>query len=576
MSRTRSAVVLMALAALVVTTTVACGSGGPATSTRRAAVAAPGTPSAVTTTPDGGTTSTSAQRPNLLVIETDDMRWDDLRWMPSVRRLIQRRGLSFENSFAPYPLCCPSRSSFLSGQYTHTHHVYTPLEPYGFAAFQDQHSLATVLQGAGYRTALVGKYLNGYGEQELRSGRPSLHYVPPGWDQWYAGSDHLWDFDDPHFGGGTYSYDHLVQNVNGEVRSFPGRYSTDVLAEQTRTVIGGFAQDPAPWFVWWTPTAPHHGLPVEPDDPRPTRRSDGQFSEWDTPGRPDWVEGRFDDQITHGLGTPPAGSAESDVRDKPSYLRKLPELTAAEKDAETEVTRQRAESLYALDVQVRRTIERLRTLGQLARTVIVFTSDNGYYLGEHRKRTGKVTLHEPSLRVPLLIAGPGVPRGRRYDPVTTVDLAPTFAAYAGTTMTGADGVSMLPVIEGGDRGWRRPVVTEAMMGFGRYAEEYGLGRQPLDTRGLRLGRWKLTRYSTGETELYDLERDPLELTNLRQDPAHAQVLAGLLALYERYHDCRGAACSAALPGRWQLGAAASRRLTDHQVRTTDRYYGNDR
>ena len=521
----------------------------------------------------GGTKSPD-QQPNVLVIETDDMRWGDLRWMPAVRRLIQRRGLSFENSFAPYPLCCPSRSSFLSGQYAHNHHVYTHLEPYGFAAFRDQHSIATVLQAAGYQTALVGKYLNGYGEQYLRSGEPSLHYEPPGWDQWYAGSDHLWDFDDPHYGGGTYSYNHLVQNINGEIHDFPGRYSTDVVAEQTRSVITGFSKDPAPWFVWWTPTAPHHGLPVEPDDPAPTRRQDGEFSEWDTPGRPAWVKGRFDREITHGSGTPASGSAEEDVTDKPYYLRRLPELNAAEKAAETEVTRQRAESLYALDVQVRGTIRHLRDLGQLDDTIIVFTSDNGYYLGEHRKRTGKVTLHEPSLRVPLLIAGPGVPHGRRYDPVTTIDLAPTLAAYAGTTMSGADGTSLLPIVHGRDRGWNRPVVTEAMMGFGRYAEEFQLGRSPLDTRGLRLGRWKLTRYSTGEVELYDLLTDPLELNNLRKVPEYAGKLKQLLRLYDRYHDCRGAECRAELPKKWRLTAAESRSLTDHQVRATHTYFGS--
>jgi N-acetylglucosamine-6-sulfatase len=521
-------------------------------------------------------TRTVPQRPNLLVIETDDMRWDDLRWMPSVRRLIQRRGLTFENSFAPYPLCCPSRSSFLSGQYTHNHHVYTHLEPYGFAAFRDRHSIATVLQGAGYRTALVGKYLNGYGEQYLRSGGSSLHYVPPGWDQWYAGSDHLWDFDDPHYGGGTYSYNHLVQNVNGEIRAFPGRYSTDVLAEETRSVLTGFSRQRAPWFVWWTPTAPHHGLPVEPDDPPSTRRPDGEFDDWETPGRPDWVKGRFDSQITHGLGTPPTGSAEKDVSDKPRYLRKLPDLTPAERAAETEVTRQRAEALYALDVQIRRTLARLRALGQLKHTVVVFTSDNGYYLGEHRKRYGKVTLHEPSLRVPLLVAGPGVPHGKRYDPVTTIDLAPTFAAYAGTTMSGADGTSLLPILHGPDRGWTRPVVTEAMMGFGRYAEKYQLGRTPLDTRGLRLGRWKLTRYSTGETELYDLLNDPLELHNLNRVPAYAGTVRAMKALYAQYHDCREAQCRATLPTKWQLTPAQSRQLTEHEIRTTNRYFGNDR
>jgi arylsulfatase A-like enzyme len=514
------------------------------------------------------------KQPNMLVIETDDMRWDDLRWMPNVRRLIQRRGLSFENSFAPYPLCCPSRASFLSGQYAHNHHVYTHLDPYGFAAFRDRHTIATVLQGAGYQTALVGKYLNGYGEQYLRSDKSSLHYVPPGWDQWYAGSDHLWDYDDPHYGGGTYSYDHLVQNVNGEIQSFPGRYSTDVLAEQARSVISGFNKGKAPWFVWWTPTAPHHGLPVESDDPLPTRRPDGEFSSWDTPGRPDWVKGRFDTRITHGSGTPPSASAEADVSDKPNYLRKLPELTPAEKDAETEVTRQRAESLYALDVQVRQTIAHLRKLGQLKNTMIVFTSDNGYYLGEHRKRTGKVNLHEPSLRVPLLVAGPGVPHGRRYDPVTTVDLAPTFAAYAGTRMSGADGTSILPLIRGGDEGWRRAVVTEGMMGFGRYAEEFGLGRQPLDTRGLRLGRWKLTRYSTGEVELYDLLTDPLELRNLSRVPARAETLRQMKDLYARYHDCRGKECRVAVPARWRLSPAESRRLTVRQQRATNLYFSN--
>jgi N-acetylglucosamine-6-sulfatase len=517
---------------------------------------------------------TAPRRPNMLVIETDDMRWDDLRFMPHVRRLIQGRGLSFENSFAPYPLCAPSRSSFLTGEYAHNHHVYTHLDPYGFAALKDQHTIATVLQGAGYSTGLVGKYVNGYGEQFLRSGKPSLHYVPPGWDQWYAGSDHLWNFDNPNYGGGTYSYTHLVENINGKIESFPGQYSTDVVAAQGRGVIDGFSKSKKPWFVWWTPTAPHHGLPVEPDDPKPTRRRDGQFDDWDTPGRPDWVKGRFDSVIRHGSGTPPRHSAEADVHDKPVYLKKLPELTSAEKAAEPEVTRQRAEALYALDVQIRNTITHLRKTGQLRHTIIVFTSDNGYYLGEHRKREGKVNLHEPSLRVPLLVAGPGVPHGRRYDPVTTIDLAPTFASYAGTTMSGTDGTSFLPLISGGDQGWRRPVVTEGMMGFGRYDDQYQLGRSPLDTRGLRLGRWKLMRYSTGEQELYDLWKDPLELQNLARTPADATVLHEMRGLFDEYWNCHGDGCRAPLPARFQVSPAEEKRITDHQVAVTNAYFDN--
>ncbi|MET0998272.1 MAG: sulfatase-like hydrolase/transferase, partial [Marmoricola sp.] len=420
--------------------------------------------------------------------------------------------------------------------------------------------------------ALVGKYLNGYGEQPVRgTTESSLRYVPPGWTQWLAGSDHAWSSGDP-FQGGTYDYFDLVQNVNGRIVSSPGRYSTDVLAEQTRSLVRRFGRRSAPWFIWWTPVAPHHGSPVEQDDPGTTGRADGQSTTWVTPARPDWVKGMFDKRITHGSGTPAAGSAEEDVSDKPRYLRKLPELTRAERDAAAEVTRQRAESLYVLDRQIGRTISELSRTGQLANTVIVFTSDNGYYLGEHRKRQGKVNLHEPSLRVPLVIAGAGVPHGKRFDPVSTVDLAPTLAAYAGVRMRGADGRALNRLIENGDEGWNRPVVTEGVMSEGRYAELHRLGPTPLNTRGLRLGRWKITRYSTGEIELYDLGRDPLELTNLARDRAYAGVLADLRDLYRRYSDCRGRACSAELPPEYRLGPEESRRITQAQKRSTLRYF----
>jgi len=572
---------LTVLASLAVVALLGCGAQDPSASSRQArrdthrdihrAVPSPGQTLITPASPEAH--EPKQKHPNVLVIETDDMRWDEMRWMPNVRRLIQRKGLTFENSFAPYPLCCPSRASFLTGEYAHNHHVYSHLPPFGFASFHDRRTIATVLQKAGYRTGLIGKYLNGYGQQKVRrTGRPSLHYVPPGWTQWMAGSEHIWNAGDP-VQGNTYDYFNLVQNVNGAIVASPGRYSADVMAEQTRHLIGRFGREPHPWFIWWTPIAPHHGLPVESDDPGTTPRTDRFSTTWVTPARPDWVKGRFDAQITHGAGTPAKGSAEADVSDKPRYLRKLPELTAQERAAETEVTRQRAESLFALDVQIGQTISELSRSGQLANTVIMFTSDNGYYLGEHRKRQGKVNLHEPSLRVPLVIAGPGVPVGRRYDPVSTVDLAPTLAAYAGTRMPAVDGVSLQRLIANGDSGWNRPVVTEGRMPVGRYATRHRLGPSPLNTRGLRLGRWKFTRYSTGESELYDLKRDPLELTNLRRDPRYAGVLADLMALYRKYADCRGSSCLDDLPRNYEVSAAESRRITARQKRATRAYFG---
>jgi N-acetylglucosamine-6-sulfatase len=570
--RTRShglarTVVVLAL----ITGLAACGGNGP----KAEASKTPPAPSSAT-----GTGRPSGHRPNILVIEADDMRTDELRWMPNVRRFLAGTGLVFENSFAPYPLCCPSRASFLTGRYAHNHHVLSHVPPFGFHSFDDSLTLATQLQAGGYQTALVGKYLNGYGQQPVHgSEKSSLTYVPPGWTAWHAGSDHIWHpgetFRGKQFSGGTYAYYDLTQDIDGHLANFAGQYSTHVLARQTRGLIRRFSAAEKPWFIWFTPIAPHHGSPKEPDDPPPSRRIDGKFTNWETPARPNWVKGRFDTEITHGLGTPAHGSAEADVSDKPRWIRQYPELDDAEKAAETVVSRQRAESLFVLDKEVGKTLAALRRTGQYDDTVIAFTSDNGYYLGEHRKRQGKIELHEPSLRVPFVISGPGIPHGRRFDPITTVDMAPTFSDYAGIgPMPKADGIDMRSVIEHGDRGWTRPVVTEGRMGeYSTHDFRYGFNSQ-LNTRGIRLGRWKLTDYSSGEKELYDLQADPLELQNLAGDPAYAGILKQMQTLWLRYKDCAGAACSAPLPKEMQTSIALTRRITENETKRVAEYYGN--
>lgn len=239
------------------------------------------------------------------------------------------------------------------------------------------------------------------------------------------------------------------------------------------------------------------------------------------------------------------------------------------------MTRQRAETLVILDAQIAATIKALKDSGQLQKTYIAFTSDNGYYLGEHLKRQGKINLHEPSIRVPLLLAGPNVPRGTRYDPVTGLDLAVTVAAWSGADLASPDGRSLAPLIIDGDIGWNHPVVLEGLMpeaGYlkARSREGWDSG---LDTIGIRTGRWKLIRYSTGETELYDLRADPLELNSIPLTQAPDGLAARLLQVWEDYVTCAGADCLRPLSEDLRLTPKENRDVTTTQASIEADYYG---
>jgi arylsulfatase A-like enzyme len=244
----------------------------------------------------------------------------------------------------------------------------------------------------------------------------------------------------------------------------------------------------------------------------------------------------------------------------------LPPLNDAEIEAEARVTRQRAESLFVLDQEVARLVQTLRNTGELDDTVLVFTSDNGYFLGEHRRRMGKRLPYEPSIRVPLVIAGPGVPQGVRYDPVKTPDLTATILELAHATPPHpADGTSLVWNIRNGDRGWTVPVVTEAI------AERATPGGTPAavtrgfpdarTTIGLRTARYKLVRWASGVVELYDLQHDPNELHNLVRDPAYSHLRDELTRLWWHYRDCTAAECTEPLPARLYVDEQENSRLT---------------
>jgi N-acetylglucosamine-6-sulfatase len=517
-------------------------------------------------------TGARAGRPNLVVVMADDMRVDDLRFAPTVRNLVGRVGVTFENSFSPYPLCCPARASFLTGTYAHNHGVLWHKRPYGYAAFDDSRTLATSLATAGYRTGFVGKYLNGYGRmRSLVSGQPSVRYVPHGWDDWRASIDSVRGVR-----GSTYNYFDLPLNVNGRVdSSHRGEYSSTVIGDESVAMARRFAARPAtPFFMDVSYVAPHSGT-REPGDP-PSFSTDRRGNLWDfrTPGRPTSVRGRFDEVVERGAGMPrDGGPSEQDISDKPASYRRVPEPSHQERGWLRDLTRQRAEAVSVMDEQVGRLVAELKRSGAWRRTVLAFTSDNGYFLGEHRRRSGKVRALEPSLRVPLLVTGPGLRSGeRRYDPITTIDLSATLLDLGDAEAPWpADGVSRVPTLRLGDQGWTSPVLTEAGTP-GNLPPVPGFD----DARtaiGIRTARYSYIVNRRGSDELYDLLTDPLENQNVILDKDYSEVRLLLEEVWAEVRNCAGDQCQAALPEALQSVPVQEREWTRRYWAEVQRVYG---
>ena len=409
------------------------------------------------------------------------------------------------------------------------------------------------LNRAGYDTSFLGKYLNGYGIQKLRNGQPSLRYVPPGWTDWRGSVDGGAEAD-PALDGGTYRYFDTTLNDNGRLTPHQGVYQTTLLGEPGPRRAPQQVASPDPFFTWVSFVAPHHGGPAEADDPKPVLRSDGTTQVFRNPARPRRVWGRFDRQIRHA----PGYEGEADVSDKPFFIRGLPPLTPAEQRGVLADARQRAEALSLVDRQVQLTIRTLKQSGELDNTYVVFTSDNGYFLGEHRMRQGKILPYEPSLRVPLMIRGPGIPRGAGpHRPVHDDRLRPD-------DRRGRRGPGRRPPSTGsacstwrstGDRGWTRGILTETGPRAVSQDEEESdnflvgaTGPSPLRfSQGVRTGDYLYVEHASRERELYDLRSDPREVTNLVDRPAMRRVVRRLAHELDVLRNCRGTGCRQPLP-----------------------------
>jgi N-acetylglucosamine-6-sulfatase len=453
-------------------------------------------------------------RPNIVVIETDDQTYASLAFMPKTRALLGARGVSFDNSFVTYSLCCPSRATFLTGQYAHNHGVLGNKLPAGGAqVFEAKHAtnnLAVWLQRAGYYTALIGKYLNGYG-------RDGNSPVPPGWSEWHAAVT-------LDFLGGKMSDNGTLHRLSANEDG----YQTDVWSAMAQDLIQRRARSPKPFFLWLTPHAPHTDGPADPDDPpdfattRPPRRYRNHFAKQPLPRPPSFNE--------------------ADVSDKPSAIRLRPVIAEQKIGAIREAYQQALEANLAVDDMVAAVVNRLKASGEFDKTLIIFTSDNGFFYGEHRVTEGKVLLYEPSIRVPLVLSGPGVPAGLHLKQlVANIDLAPTIldaaGAKAGLRM---DGRSLFILFRTPKRKWRSALVIER----GREGNESPLGPAYRDQvfAAIRTPRYLYAQYENGEQELYDLATDPYELQSRHADPKYAKLRAALSARLDVLRKCAGAPC----------------------------------
>lgn len=458
--------------------------------------------------------------PNFVVVTTDDQDAASFNraLMPRTMKLVAGRGTRFTESVVSSPECCPSRATFISGQYDHNHGVFSN-EP-GYPDFVDkEETLPVWLQRAGYETALVGKFLNGYEPKE----EPA-----PGFDEWHALiGENYFDFG---------------VSVNGEPTHYgadPANYVTDVLTREAESLIERYAAGERPFFLWLTHVAPHSD-----------RTAHG-------PCENAAIARARDLRAVAGLPIEhTAAFNETDTSDKPPALRSLDRLRAKEVVKAEQRIRCRWAALMALDRAIGRLVRTLRASGELERTVIVFTSDNGYVLGEHRLEKGKAFPYEPSLRVPLAIR---VPRRYREGPqpaasdelVVNADLAPTILDLAGARPCDGedcrvlDGRSLMPLVGGGGR-WPSARVVPLELRDPRPSPRF-----PCVYQGVRSGDRVVVAYTeardpatmecapadTPQVEAYDLRSDPLQLENLGSGGSTPR----LDRLLDRLSDCAGTA-----------------------------------
>jgi arylsulfatase A-like enzyme len=453
----------------------------------------------------------SPARPNVIVVMVDDISLAEQPYLDEINSRIGARGARFNNSFSSFPLCCPSRATFLTGQYAQNHRVRGNAIPEGgYPKLNHSNTLPVWLQEDGYYTALIGKYLNMYEQQ------PQPETIPPGWDHW-AGTSKTYFF-----------YDWQI-NDNGSLVNYgldAADYQTDVFTDRATALIDEVAPAKQPFFLWLSYLAPHDGGPNP--SPQPPDDCDGSAK---PPPRYANAHNSIQPPRTPSFG-------ERNISDKPSWLRGRPRFDEEDQAFIDRLFRCRVESLLAVDEGVGEVLDAVGDAGELDNTYVIYTSDNGFVLGQHRLRQGKNFVYEQSIRVPLMIRGPGIPAHTRVrDLAVNADVPATILKLTGAQPGRLiDGRSLLPLI-------RRPSIRRGreLLIQVRF-KNHTLDRNAV---GVRNHRYLYAQFDNGERELYDLKRDPDELTNLVGDPDYRRVERLLNHRLLPLSKCKGNACNRA-------------------------------
>ena len=449
-------------------------------------------------------TSTAPVKPNIVLIVTDDQRYDTTWVMTNLTQELKNKGVTFEKAFVNNPLCCPSRTSILKGQYSHTTNCTNNASCKN--EFNNLDTLSVWLQNAGYRTGLFGKYLNGY--------QGGIDPTPPGWSKWVAFSP-----------SNPPSYFNTSLFVDGQQMTTGSLYSTDYLASEAinfmlADVASFSSSEPQPFFVYFTPSAPHS--PAEPSNspldvcPDPLSPPPGSEIPCAIANLPPW--------------RPPSYN-ESDLNDKPTWLKNKPLITPEESTESDEFHKKQLLTLLPVDRAIGQIVAALKKNNKINNTVIIFTSDNGLAWGEHRLVDHKPCPYDECLRVPMIIRAPGLsPRVDTNNFVQNTDLAPTILDLAKVPVpanANFDGISLKPILFGQSSSLRNEILFESLIGG---------GNRPADFQGIKNNNFTYVYYPyTGEEEFYDLNNDPYQLNNQANGTAQLSSLRqSLTQLRDRF------------------------------------------